>query len=95
MSLRNMSHYIMSKEYVTNAFTFLCYFVLKTCVLLCPKITERLTSRPVFPLIKKLLKIKLDFTNDSFFRSSHEVDDIANLVRSRHLLFYLNTSIKN
>ena len=85
----------MSKEYVTNAFTFFCYFVLKTRALLCPKMTERLTSRPVFPLLKKLLKIKLDFTNDSFFRCSHEVDDITNLVRSGHLLFYLNASIEN
>ncbi len=55
MSLKDMSHYIMSKEYVTNAFAFLCYYVLKTRALLCPKITERLTSRLVFPSSKKTL----------------------------------------
>ena len=93
MSLKE--YVFLSKEYVTTPFTFFCYYVLKTCVLLCPKITERLTSRPVFPLLKKLLKIKLEFTNDSFFRCSHKVNDITNLVRSGHLLFYLNASIEN
>ena len=51
----------MSKEYVTASFMFLCYFVLKTRALLCPKMTERLTSRLVFPLIKKNIDMKFRF----------------------------------